>query len=849
MVTEDDALSKENEIDKVMALISLSFKKSTNLPTTTTLELHQTLAEQIKIILQESTEELEYGHVARECQKSKQANDAAYHKEKMLLYAANNTGPIFDAEPLQKEQHDDDYNVFSNDKQHPEQPESVNDTYPDEQGDNNIIIDSLDMSTNGDQADHDDDLAREQLKKFQAGLDRYHDVNYASNVEIVCAKAKGELVSHKMSSEKSFNKNTRKIHDLNQTISKMKKELIAHQESISRMSQEKEAQNKFYKTREDKELEKVIALKNKIKILDDIVYKTGQLVQIMNKLNRNCKTGFVKPEFLKKAQRENPRLLNAKTLNVNFVCVTCGKCMLNDNHDMCVLHYINDVNSKTKQQIVVPISTRKPMRTVNLSVATSLKKTVTSESTNQKHTSTIKKQYEYVSKTSKWWYCKITPLGYKWKPKTSKMNVIPNLIKIILFIVDSGCSKHMTGNLKLLSNFLEKFLGKVKFENDQIAPIIGYGDLVQGNVTIKRVYYVEGLNHNLFSVGQLCDADLEVAFRNSTCYTRELKGSDLLIENAQVEEDEFINIFSTPVHEQGETSSRYVDSSNMHTFYQRHPFEHRWTRDHPLEQVIGNHSQSIRTRRQLDTDGEMCMFALTMSQTKPKNIKEAMADSEWIETMQDEIRQFERLDVWELVDKPLCKNVINMKWIWKKKLARLEAVRLFVAYAAHKSFPVCQMDIKTSFLNGPMKEEVCVNQPDGFVDPHHPDKVYCLRKALYGLKQAPRARSYALSWKSCQGGSSKLNLPHHSLVLMEPEVQTSMLQPHSSKVGFITTNSDNHNFLIIKDLESQIKSRLLEKHSIEEIVSLDKEEEVERVQDKYKHVDQEHKLIKKFKSR
>nr|GFA91854.1 integrase, catalytic region, zinc finger, CCHC-type, peptidase aspartic, catalytic [Tanacetum cinerariifolium] len=102
------------------------------------------------------------------------------------------------------------------------------------------------------------------------------------------------------------------------------------------------------------------------------------------------------------------------------------------------------------------------------------------------------------------------------------------LVKIVLFIVDSGCSKHMTGNLKLLINFVEKFLGTVKFGNDQIAPILGYGDLVQGAITIKRVYYVEGLNHNLFSVGQFCDADLEVAFRKSTCFIRDLKGNDLL---------------------------------------------------------------------------------------------------------------------------------------------------------------------------------------------------------------------------------------------------------------------------------------------------------------------------------
>nr|GFA78634.1 hypothetical protein [Tanacetum cinerariifolium] len=132
-------------------------------------------------------------------------------------------------------------------------------------------------------------------------------------------------------------------------------------------------------------------------------------------------------------------------------------------------------------------------------------------------------------------------------------------------------------------------------------------------------------------------------------------------ENDEVADDEFINIFSTPVQDKGETSSRHVDSSNMHTFYQRYPSEQRWTKDHPLEQVIGNPSQSVRTRHQLESDAEMCMFALTVCRTEPKNIKEAMADSAWIESMQEELHQFDRLDVWELVDRPLCTNVINLK--------------------------------------------------------------------------------------------------------------------------------------------------------------------------------------------
>ncbi|GJX48518.1 retrovirus-related pol polyprotein from transposon TNT 1-94 [Tanacetum coccineum] len=123
-----------------------------------------------------------------------------------------------------------------------------------------------------------------------------------------------------------------------------------------------------------------------------------------------------------------------------------------------------------------------------------------------------------------------------------------------------------------------------------------------------------------------------------------------------------------------------------------------------------------------------------------KIIQEAMADSAWLEAMQEELHQFDRLQVWELVDKPFGKNEEGIDFEESfAPVARLEAVRIFVAYAAHKSFPIYQMDVKTAFLNGPLKEEVYVAQPDGFVDPDHPEKVYRLRKALYGLKQALRA--------------------------------------------------------------------------------------------------------------
>ncbi|GJT01208.1 retrovirus-related pol polyprotein from transposon TNT 1-94 [Tanacetum coccineum] len=280
----------------------------------------------------------EYGHVARECQKPKRAKDAAYHKEKMLLYkqeeagfqfnadqadwrddtddepddqeleahymymaqlqevtpdVADNFRPIFNSEPLQEVQNDDDhYNVIANNGEHPVQPKSVNDTYLEEQGDTNITIDSLDMSTNGETVDQDDDdLANERdllatlidklnvklmttktdfknknkslessnnhfkeannelsktnqlmfkdLKKFQDELEKQHDVNYMSKVELDYAKAKTELMSYKTESQKSINNYSYQINDLNQKISDMEKELVAHEETIAIMSQQK----------------------------------------------------------------------------------------------------------------------------------------------------------------------------------------------------------------------------------------------------------------------------------------------------------------------------------------------------------------------------------------------------------------------------------------------------------------------------------------------------------------------------------------------------------------------------------------------------------------------------------
>ncbi|GKB37072.1 retrovirus-related pol polyprotein from transposon TNT 1-94, partial [Tanacetum coccineum] len=424
------------------------------------------------------------------------------------------------------------------------------------------------------------------------------------------------------------------------------------------------------------------------------------------------------------------------------------------------------------------------------------------------------------------------------------------------------------------------FLGTVRFGNDRVAAILGFDDLQWGNILITRVYFVEGLGHNLFSVRQFCDSDLEndrkdigklsakgdigffIGYSPNSCaykvYNRRTKkimetmnmtfdelsamvfehsslkpglqsltsgqissGLDLPyalwstvscsknyygcsstssssdsngnynnsrhcptptnslsqatsipsssqnvdeletqqqhgqphpasiadnVPNAMFDDNTFVNPFVTPSTSAVESSSsQYVDPSNMHTFYQPYPHEYKWTKDHPLEQMIGEPSRPVLTRNQLKSDGGLCMICIIT---------------------------FKRLDVWVLVPLPDHVKPLTLKWLFKNKhdeentvirnktrlvvrgycqeegidfeesfapVARMEAIRIFLAYAAHKSFTVFQMDVKTAYLHGTLKEDVYVCQPEGFIDADHPSHVYKLKKALYGLKQAPRA--------------------------------------------------------------------------------------------------------------
>nr|GEV06143.1 hypothetical protein [Tanacetum cinerariifolium] len=363
MVAEDDEMSKDKEIDKLMDLISLSFKG--------TRYDNQRIGNVTGS--REAVEQADWKHDTDD-EPEDQELEAYYmymtQIQEVNSDAADNSGPIFDSEPLQKVSNNDNYNVFAIESEHPEQSKSVNDTYSIEQDEHNMIIDLLDMSYDREQIDQDDDddLANERdllaslIEKLKCEIDNRKNRNkfLETSNKVLVDKLKGQIADFKKnkSLESSNNhlkeannelsktnqlmykdlkkfqaeldrhndvKYASKINDLNQTILEIKHELFAHQETISIMSQQKEAQLKFYKTRKDKEIDKVIVLENKIKVLDNIVYKTSQSVQTMNILNRNCKMSFAKPAFLKKAQRANPRLYDIGCYNDNLALMLAAE--------------------------------------------------------------------------------------------------------------------------------------------------------------------------------------------------------------------------------------------------------------------------------------------------------------------------------------------------------------------------------------------------------------------------------------------------------------------------------------------------------------------------------------------
>ncbi|GJW31444.1 retrovirus-related pol polyprotein from transposon TNT 1-94 [Tanacetum coccineum] len=390
--------------------------------------------------------------------------------------------------------------------------------------------------------------------------------------------------------------------------------------------------------------------------------------------------------------------------------------------------------------------------------------------------------------------------------------------------------------------------GTVRFRKDQIARIMGYGDYQLGNVIISRVYYVEGLGHNLFSVGQFCDADLEVAFRKNPCFIHNLEGVDLLsgsrdtnlytislddmLKSSLISKDGLARGIPRLKFQKDHLCSACALGKSRKSSYQPKAEDTNQEKLYLLHMdlcgpmrvasingkryilvIVDDYSRftwviflkikdeapaaiikcikNIQVRlkatvQNVRTDNGTEFVNQTLREwstidcetnqhyiehLEPKNFKQAMTKPSWIDAMQEEIHEFERLQVWELVSCPDKVLLIKLKSIYKVKtdefgevlkikarlvaqgfrqeegidfeesfapVARIEAIRIFVANAAHKNMTIYQMDIKTAFLSGELKEEVYFSQPEGFVDQDNPSHVYKLKKALYGLKQAPR---------------------------------------------------------------------------------------------------------------
>ncbi|GJZ69446.1 retrovirus-related pol polyprotein from transposon TNT 1-94 [Tanacetum coccineum] len=397
------------------------------------------------------------------------------------------------------------------------------------------------------------------------------------------------------------------------------------------------------------------------------------------------------------------------------------------------------------------------------------------------------------------------------------------VVQIVLWYLDSSCSKHMTRNRSRLKNFVKKFIEIVRFGNDHFGAIMGYGDYVIGDSVISRVYYVEELGHNLFSVGQFCDSDLEVAFRKHSCYVRYVDGVELLkgshgsnLYTISVED----MMKSSPIYLLSKASKRCIfhqkyvprtpqqngvverrnrtlveaartmmifskalmflwakavaitcytkNRSLIHTRHNKTPYELVHDKKLVLKflRVFGalcyptNDSEDLGILKATADIGIFIGYAPTRKGPEPILLTPGQISSGLVPnpvpvapyvppTNKDMEILFQPIfnEYREppSVERPIYKVKLDEYGDVLKNKARIEAIKIFIENAASKNMTIYQMDVKTAFLNGELKEEVYVSQPERFVDPNHPTHVYRLKKALYGLKQAPRAWYNTLS--------------------------------------------------------------------------------------------------------
>ncbi|GJZ30812.1 integrase, catalytic region, zinc finger, CCHC-type containing protein, partial [Tanacetum coccineum] len=371
--------------------------------------------------------------------------------------------------------------------------------------------------------------------------------------------------------------------------------------------------------------------------------------------------------------------------NSELKCVKCNGCMLSDNHDLCVLDFINNVNARKKSKSVNKSSKRKVWKptgkvfsnigyiwrptgrtfTIVGNVCPLTRITTTTEVPLRKPTA-------LENETPK----PVVTLVYSRKPRKSKTNVPiskSKVVQIVLWYLDSGCSKHMTGDRSQLTNFINKFLGTIKFENDHVAKILGYGDYQIGNVTISRVYYVEGLGHNLFSIGTDWDIlfqplfdelltpppsvdhpaleviapitevvapvpDVSTGSPSSTTLNQDAPSpsnsqttpetqppvipNDVEEDNHDIEVAHMGNdpYFGIPIPEIPSDQSLSSDSIHTIVHHDHQISEHnrKWTKDHPLENIIGELARPVSTMLQLHEQALFCYYDAFLTAVEPK---------------------------------------------------------------------------------------------------------------------------------------------------------------------------------------------------------------------------------------
>ncbi|GKD13575.1 retrotransposon protein, putative, ty1-copia subclass [Tanacetum coccineum] len=486
--------------------------------------------------------------------------------------------------------------------------------------------------------------------------------------------------------------------------------------------------------------------------------------------------------------------------NSELKCVKCNGCMLFDNHDLCFLDFINNFNARVKSESVKKTSKKKVWKPIG--------KVFTNIGYIWRPTD---------NETPK----PIVTLVYSRKPRKSKTN--GHVSKSKVFKSVSANKKEPSQSWGSIvsdvpsSSLFEYSLSKlfsIKFRNDHVEKILGCGDYQIGNVTISRVYYVEGLGHNLFSVGQFCDSNLEEAVAtdllfqplfdelltpppsvdhptpkfiapiakvvalelvastgspSSTIIDRDAPSpsnsqttpetQSPILPNDVEEDNHDIDVahmnndpyFGIPIPEvpSDQSSSTDIIHTTVHLDHQISKHNSKWTKDHPLENIISELVRPVSTRLQLHEQALFCYYDAFLTVVEPKTYKDALTQSCWIESMQEELNEFECLRLDDLGGILTNKARLVARGYRQEKgidfeesfalVVTLDSIRNFLAFAAHMNMVIYQMDVKTVFLNGNLQEEVYVSQPNGFVDPDNPNHMYKLKKALYGLKQALRA--------------------------------------------------------------------------------------------------------------